>query len=97
MTAAVPFAHPGRRSAVIDDLPGVLAEMQRLYEVLRTDESMERHAYCHSIARHLKLVADLMQKSDVEVRLKEVERRLGKTKPAPAKPDTELWSNGYGQ
>lgn len=88
----LPFEHPDRRTARIDDLPAILAEVSRLYEVMRVDVECERHAYAQSLTKHLKIIADLMQVTDLENRMRDLERRLGKTPAAPARYDHGQWS-----
>jgi len=50
-TPSLPFHHPDRRTANCDDVPAVVAEVQRLIELMRTDVEMTMHAYGHSMAK----------------------------------------------
>jgi hypothetical protein len=94
VTAVLPFSDPRRRSAHIGDLPSILAELTRLYELMRVDTEMKCHAYARSLAAHLKLVAEMMERSDLETRMRALEDRLGKTKPTPRGFSAEEWGNG---
>jgi hypothetical protein len=70
--------HLGR--LVISDLPGVPAELVRLYELMRCDPEMERHAYARSLTGHLETIATSLQVSELEECMRSIEVRLGKTK-----------------
>ncbi len=78
-TAVLPYQHPARRSADITDLPGVMAEFQRLYDAARCS-TLESDTIRHC-ERILRSVAALHEAMAMDARLAALEDSIGATTP----------------
>jgi hypothetical protein len=72
-----PFLHPKRHTDPLQDIDGVMAEVRRIYKALRAGEITAEHGWVvGTLLSVLKFQASLLDKSDLQKRVAELEERL---------------------